>query len=217
LVRTSLIEDYGVNGNRLSVVGGGVNFSPLPELVERPPEAPPTALFIGEEFHRKGGDLLLRAFAQARLHIPNVRLRIVTRDPIPMGYSLENVEIFPSSWDRNVIADHYRRADVFVLPSRLETWGDVLLEAMSFGIPCVGVRGQAMEDIIQHEATGLLVDQSQTNDLAGALIRLLSQPAMRKRMGQTARAVVEKDFTWDRVVDRLEPALIAAANRSLQD
>jgi glycosyltransferase involved in cell wall biosynthesis len=217
LVRTSLIEDYGVDENRISVIGGGVNFSPLPELVERPPEAPPTALFIGEEFHRKGGDLLLRAFAQARLHIPNARLRIVTRDPIPMGYSLENVEIFPSSWDRNVIADHYRQADVFVLPSRLETWGDVLLEAMSFGIPCVGVRGQAMEDIIQHEATGLLVDQSQTNDLAGALIRLLSQPPMRKRMGQTARAVVEKDFTWDRVVDRLEPALMAAANRSLQD
>jgi glycosyltransferase involved in cell wall biosynthesis len=217
LVRTSLIEDYGVDENRISVIGGGVNFSPLPELVERPPEAPPTALFIGEEFHRKGGDLLLRAFAQARLHIPNARLRIVTRDPIPMGYSLENVEIFPSSWDRNVIADHYRQADVFVLPSRLETWGDVLLEAMSFGIPCVGVRGQAMEDIIQHEATGLLVDRSQTNDLAGALIRLLSQPPMRKRMGQAARAVVEKDFTWDRVVDRLEPALMAAANRSLQD
>lgn len=217
LVRTSLMDDYGVDGNRISVVGGGVNFSPLPELVERPPEAPPTVLFIGEEFHRKGGDLLLRAFAQARLHIPNARLRIVTRDPIPMGYSLESVEIFPSSWDRNVIADHYRQADLFVLPSRLETWGDVLLEAMSFGIPCVGVRGQAMEDIIQHEATGLLVDQSQTNDLAGALIRLLSQPVMRKRMGQTARAVVEKDYTWDRVVDRLEPALMAAANRSKQD
>lgn len=217
LVRTSLVNDYGVDGKRISVVGGGVNFSPLPEPVERPLDAPPTVLFIGEEFHRKGGDLLLRAFAQARVHVPNAKLRIVTRGPIPMGYSLENVDVFPSSWDREVIADHYRQADVFVLPSRLETWGDVLLEAMSFAVPCVGVRGQAMEDIIQHEATGLLVDQSQTNDLAGALIRLLSQTAMRKRMGQMARALVEKEFTWDRVVDRLEPALMAAANRSLQD
>ncbi len=217
LVRTSLVNDYGVDGKRISVVGGGVNFSPLPEPAERPLDAPPTVLFIGEEFHRKGGDLLLRTFAQARLHVPNAKLRIVTRGPIPMGYSLENVEVFPSSWNREVIADHYRHADVFVLPSRLETWGDVLLEAMSFAVPCVGVRGQAMEDIIQHEATGLLVDQSQTNDLAGALIRMLSQPAMRKRMGQMARALVEKEFTWDRVVDRLEPALIAAANRPLQD
>ncbi len=116
-----------------------------------------------------------------------------------------------------MIAGHYRRADIFVLPSRLETWGDVLLEAMAFGMPCVGVRGQAMEDIIQHEVTGLLVDQSQTNDLAGALIRLLSQPGMRQRMGQTARSLVEKEFTWDRVVDRLEPALMAAFHRPLQD
>lgn len=217
LVRTSLVNDYGVDGDRISVVGGGVNFSPLPEPVIRSHQSPPTVLFIGEGFHRKGGDLLLRAFAQARLHVPEARLRIVTRGPIPMGYSLENVDVFPPSWDRDVIAGHYRHADIFVLPSRLETWGDVLLEAMSFGIPCVGVRGQAMEDIIQHEVTGLLVDQSQTNDLAGALIRLLSQPGMRQRMGRTARTLVENEFTWDRVVDRLEPVLMAAANRPLQD
>lgn len=217
LVRKSLVDEYGVDAARVSVIGGGVNFSPLPELASRSLESPPTALFIGEGFHRKGGDLLLRAFAQARLHVPEARLRIVTRDPVPMGYSLENVEVFPPSWDREVIAGHYRRADLFVLPSRLETWGDVLLEAMSFGLPCVGVRGQAMEDIIQHEVTGLLVDQSQTNDLAGALIRLLSQPVMRQRMGQTARQLVENEFTWDRVVDRLEPALMAAFHRPQQD
>jgi glycosyltransferase involved in cell wall biosynthesis len=217
LVQTSLIEEYGVDADHISVVGGGVNFAPLPGPVSRSHDSPPTVLFIGEGFHRKGGDLLLRAFAQARGHIPDARLWIVTRDPIPMGYPMENVEVFPPSWDRNVIADYYRRADIFVLPSRLETWGDVLLEAMSFGLPCVGVRGQAMEDIIRHEDTGLLVDQRQTNTLAGALIRLLSQPEMRHRMGQSARALVERQFTWDRVVERLEPALIAAANRRAQD
>jgi glycosyltransferase involved in cell wall biosynthesis len=217
LVRKSLVEEYEVDEGRVSVIGGGVNFSPLPEVVRHSPESPPTALFIGEEFHRKGGDLLLRAFARARVHVPEARLRIVTRDPIPLGYSLQNVDVFPCSWDRSVIASHYRSADFFVLPSRLETWGDVLLEAMSFGLPCVGVRGQAMEDIIQHEVTGLLVDQSQTNDLAGALIRLFSQPAMRQRMGQTARQQVESEFTWDRVAERLEPALAAATHRPQQD
>lgn len=216
LVRNSLMGEYGVDGERISVIGGGVNFSHLPGPVSRSHDSPPTVLFIGEGFHRKGGDLLLHAFAQARVHIPDARLWIVTRDPVPQEYSLENVEVFPPSWDRNVIADYYRRADVFVLPSRLETWGDVLLEAMSFGLPCVGVRGQAMEDIIQHENTGLLVGQSQTNDLAGALIRLLSQPELRQRMGQSARALVERQFTWDRVVERLEPALMAA-NRRAQD
>jgi glycosyltransferase involved in cell wall biosynthesis len=216
LVRTSLIDEYGVDGERVSVIGGGVNFSPFPGPVSRSHHSPPTVLFIGEGFHRKGGDLLLRAFALARLHVPEARLWIVTRDPVPDGYPLENVEVFPISWDRSVIADYYRRADIFVLPSRLETWGDVLLEAMSFGLPCIGVRGQAMEDIIKHEDTGLLVDQNQTNNLAGALIRLLSQPETCLRMGQSARTLVERQFTWDCVVERLEPVLAAAANRRVQ-
>ncbi len=217
VVRNSLIEEYGVDSKRVSVIGGGVNFSPLPGPVSRSLETPPTVLFIGEEFYRKGGDLLLRAFAQARLHIPDARLCIVTRDHIPAGYSMENVQVCPPSWDRAVIADYYRRADVFVLPSRLETWGDVLLEAMSFGLPCVGVRGQAMEDIIQHNVTGLLVDQNQTGELTGALIRLLSQPNLRREMGDAARELVKRQFTWDRVVERLEPAMVSAANRRAQE
>lgn len=217
VVRNSLIEEYGVDRKRVSVIGGGVNFSPLPGPVSRLPETPPTVLFIGEEFYRKGGDLLLRAFAQARLHIPDARLCIVTRDHIPAGYSMENVQVCPPSWDRAVIADYYRRADVFVLPSRLETWGDVLLEAMSFGLPCVGVRGQAMEDIIQHNVTGLLVDQNQTGELTGALIRLLGQPSLRHEMGDAARELVKRQFTWARVVEHLEPAMISAANRQAQE
>ena len=207
VVKASLVEEYGVYSSTISVVGGGVNFAPLPVSVERNPDRPPTILFIGEGFYRKGGDLLLRAFAQARTQVPEARLLIVTRDPMPEGYSLENVEVHPVTWQREVIAEYYRRADIFVLPSRLETWGDVLLEAMAFGLPCVGVQGQAMEDIIQHEVTGLLVSHTQTNSLAGALIRLLTQPRLREQMGRAARSLVESQFKWDSVVQRLEPAL----------
>ena len=93
----------------------------------------PTALFIGQDFHRKGGDLLLSAFAQVRQHVPQARLLCLTKGPIPAELPLDGVEVFEAEWDRDLVKQLYHQADLFVLPSRLETWGDVLLEAMAYG------------------------------------------------------------------------------------
>ncbi|RME88071.1 MAG: glycosyltransferase [Anaerolineae bacterium] len=96
-----------------------------------------------------------------------------------------------------------------------ETWGDVLLEAMAFGLPCVGVFGQAMEEIIRHEETGLLVPPEDSDALAKALARLLSQPALRQRMGEAARQRVAREFTWARVVERIAADLPGVVEHEL--
>jgi glycosyltransferase involved in cell wall biosynthesis len=108
------------------------------------------------------------------------------------------------------VQELYRQSDVFILPSRLETWGDVLLEAMAFGLPCIGVYGQAMEDIIISGETGVLVAPEQVELLAEAIIQLFMQPDIRYRMGQAANLLVANEFTWDRVVERLSPILDSA-------
>ncbi|MFO7680221.1 MAG: hypothetical protein R6X34_09235, partial [Chloroflexota bacterium] len=66
LVRTSIIQDYGMAPEKVTAVGGGVNFAKLPQPVRRRETDTPTVLFIGKEFYRKGGDVLLEAFALAR-------------------------------------------------------------------------------------------------------------------------------------------------------
>ncbi|TLM77142.1 MAG: glycosyltransferase family 4 protein, partial [Actinobacteria bacterium] len=156
-VRASLVDDYGIPPDRVTAVGGGVNLAPLPVLVPRPANAAPTALFIGKDFYRKGGDLLLSAFAEVRRQLPRAQLLMLTEGPIPADLDLGGVEIIPPTWDRTLIQSLYRRADCFVLPSRLETWGDVLLEAMAFGLPCIGVTGEGMGELIADQHTGLLV------------------------------------------------------------
>lgn len=211
LVRESILTDYCVAPERVTVVGGGVNFLPLPDPTRRAASEPPTALFIGKELHRKGGDLLLKAFALTRSQIPDARLLLLTGDSIPAGLPLAGVEVVVPTWDRERIAALYRRADLFVLPSRLETWGDVLLEAMAFGLPCIGVAGQAMEEIIEHEHTGLIVPPEEVSALAVALIRVLSDPALRHRWGDAGRRRVEAEFTWDRVATRMAPILQRAS------
>lgn len=213
-VRASVVQDYGIAAERVTVVGGGVNFATLPPVNparHAPRHAPPTVLFIGKELRRKGGDLLLQAFALARQTVPEARLLMLTGDPLPNDLPQTNVEVIPPTWDRTVIAELYQRSDLFVLPSRLETWGDVLLEAMAYGMPCIGVSGQAMDEIIRPEQTGLLAPPGAAPALAEALTRLLTDANLRQRLGQTARRVVETEYTWDVVTARLLPILAQAA------
>lgn len=217
--RQSLLSDYALAPDRVVTVGGGVNF-PLPNSAPNAVGRPPTALFIGKDFLRKGGDRLLSAFALVRRRVPDARLVLLTREPIPAELPLAGVEQVAPTRDREAIADLYRRTDLFVLPSRLETWGDVLLEAMAFRLPCIGVVDTPMAEIILPGETGLLVspDPGDVADLAEAMVRLLADRPLRLSLGRAGRERVEREFTWERVVARMAPGLdaVAAEGRSLR-
>lgn len=205
-VRESVINDYGIPPEKVTVIGAGVNLIHLPKVDSFPNENP-TILFIGKEFYRKGGDILLEAFAQVRKEVPLAQLRMMTNGSLPNHSELEGVEVIPPTWDRDVVMRLYREANLFVLPSRLETWGDVLLEAMAHGLPCVGVHSDAMEEIILDGKTGLLVPPQDKDALATALIRLLSDSRARVRMGLAGRQRVESTFTWDGVATQISDIL----------
>ena len=213
LVRDSIIHDYAIAPERVTVIGGGINFVPLPSPVEHGPKAQPTALFVGKELYRKGGDVLLRAFAEARQVVPEARLILLTAGPIPSDLPQAGVEMVRPTWDREVIADLYRRADLFVLPSRLETWGDVLLKAMGYGLPCIGVMGQAMEEIIEPDVTGWLVPAGDVGALAKALVCLFESADLRCRWGGRGRVQAETRYQWPDVVTRLEDCIEQAIGR----
>lgn len=201
MVRESIVEDYSINPDKVIVVGAGVNYDPLPSIVRKEPGK--TLLFVGLDFHRKGGDIVLKAFELVKEQLPDAELLLLTRDRIPRDYSLEGVRLVSPTWDREKLAELYRIADLFVLPSRLETWGDVLLEAMAFGVPCVGVQQDAMAEIITHGKTGCLVPEMHPDALAEVLVELLSNQERIRTMGIQARKSIEQRFTWDLVVDRI--------------
>ena len=205
-VQQAIMIDYGVAAKRVTAVGGGVNFAELP-LHTVAPDIPPTALFIGKELYRKGGDLLLRAFALSRLQVPNAQLLLLTGDAIPSHLPLDGVTLIGPTWDRTAVANLYRRVHCFVLPSRLETWGDVFLEAMAYGLPCIGVDDEAMSEIIDHKKTGLVVPPEDVAALAQALVRIFTRPALRQQWGAAARRKVEIHYTWSQVVTKMIPII----------
>jgi glycogen(starch) synthase len=89
--------------------------------------------------------------------------------------------------------------DLFVLPSRVDSFGIVYLEAWAYGVPVVGCRAGGVPDVIDDGADGLLVEFGDVAGLASAIEILLADPERRRAMGARGRAKVETRYTWDRI------------------
>jgi glycosyltransferase involved in cell wall biosynthesis len=111
---------------------------------------------------------------------------------------------FTGSVPHTKVMDHFRQAEVFVHPS---VWGEpfplAVLEAMAAGLPVVATRIGGLPESIKDGETGLLVEPNDAATLADAIVRLLSDPELRKSMGKAARRRAVELFSWERVATDL--------------
>jgi glycosyltransferase involved in cell wall biosynthesis len=99
--------------------------------------------------------------------------------------------------------DFYAGIDLFVLPSRSDSFGLVFLEAWANGVPVIGYRAGGVGDVIRHDVDGLLVKCGDMDALAAAIQRLVSDRELRERMGRAGQERLARDFRWE---DKLEIA-----------
>lgn len=192
-VKGSLVADYGVDPGRVHVVGAGPNVVPAPG--EAPPAREKAILFVGRTFLPKGGPALLDAFRAVRLAHPDARLWIVSAAEPPV---LPDGAVFHGLLGKDALARLYARASVFALPTLREAFGLAFLEAMSFGLPVVAPRLEAIPEIVSDGETGLLVPPRDVTALARAIGGLLADPVRARLMGAAGRARVAARFGWDR-------------------
>ncbi|WP_051309512.1 glycosyltransferase family 4 protein [Desulfogranum japonicum] len=206
---SSFHNDFDVPYSRLEVVGAGINL-PEPIVTKEKNYSSPNILFIGMNFHRKGGPCLLDAFKQVKQEIPGARLKIVTAkkmDRLPDG-----VEYIPaidknSEYGMNQLLELYKWANLFVMPSLYEPFGIVFLEAMAHKIPCIGTRTCAMPEIINHGTTGYLVGLEDGRQLADTITDLLKSPATLKALGEAGYDRVKDRYTWKSVIDTMSSVI----------
>jgi glycosyltransferase involved in cell wall biosynthesis len=200
-VARSLVRDYGVDPARVAVVGAGANV--FPARAARRDDGK-TVLFVGKDFARKGGPILLDAFVRLRRAVPRARLLVAgPREPprLPPGaFHLGEVPF-------DELPALLSQTTVFALPTLREPFGLAFLDAMACAVPCVGTRIEAVPEIVKDGETGLLVPPGDAVALAEALERLLGDPARARAMGARGRARVAQRFVWGRVAERLERAL----------
>jgi glycosyltransferase involved in cell wall biosynthesis len=205
-LRQSFIEDFDQPESKVMTIGAGANLEQIPG---RPPERDfgrPRFLFVGIEFERKGGEVLLAAFERVRASDPRAELWLVGPEPRPTPAPgvrwCGRIKRDTPEGDR-AISRLYAEATAYVMPSRYEPFGIAFLEAMAHGLPCVGTSACAMPEIIEAGVTGQLVPPDDVDALADALAELTENPDLARRMGEAGRKRVGERFTWDQVTTRM--------------
>lgn len=166
-------------------------------------------LFVGRMEKRKGLRYLLAAYARLKWEYPQIRLIVVGPGKLDAASlsilgerALEDVEIVgPVPYDE--LPSYYRTADIFCSPATgAESFGIVLLEAMAAGRPVVASNIPGYASVVTDGGEGILVEPKDDQDLASALVRLITNPDMRRAMGERGRAHAQ-NFGWGRVAGRV--------------
>ena len=206
LVRHELAS-IGVPQDRIRVVLNGVNLEEFrPGEGDRRalglPEGVPLALFVGEiQSRRKNLDTLLRALVR----VPALHLAVtgaVRRSPYPRLASLLGVDRrVHFMGHRDDVPEMMRAADVFVLPSRYEPLGLVLLEALASGLPVVTAATVGAAELVNEDCGIVLSDPNDAGALGAALTSIVNDGEARLRIRTAARKVAEQ-HSWERTAEQ---------------
>ena len=202
----------GVSGKSVRVVPNAVP----PALMDDPARADgsePLVVTAARLMPYKGIDTLVEAMAIVHRSLPEARCVVV-------GGSQEGYEDYARTVERRIaelglkdvmeltgfVADphaYWQHARVYCQPSHLDTLPVAILEAMAMALPVVASDIGGLRDLVEDGVTGLVVPSRDAEALAAALLRLLSNPDQAKQMGTAGRERTERDFTLDRMSDRV--------------
>jgi glycosyltransferase involved in cell wall biosynthesis len=186
--KTSLVEDYGCREEDVAVIPPGT------DLAEYAPgnrdHELPRILFVGGDFRRKGGELLLQVFRD-RLRGRAV-LELVTESEVPPepGVTVHR-GVAPNS---EKLRQLYATCEVFALPTTADCYPVACLEALAAGMPLVTTRIGGIPDMVREGETGHLIARGDGPALGDALESLLEHPARRRAMGRAAREEASSRF-----------------------
>ncbi|MGP0070794.1 MAG: glycosyltransferase family 4 protein [Bryobacteraceae bacterium] len=199
-----LLDDGGISP--VEVIWNGVPRSPA-----RPPlSGRPTVVFAGRLVPEKGADVLIRAFATVRSHLPAAELVIAgdgeQRNRLQRlidELSLSSSVRLMGHLNRSRIEACFAAAWVQAVPSRWrEPFGIVAAEAMMRGTAVIATGSGGLNEIVQDGRTGILTPPNDANALAAALLRLLSNRDLAESLGACGREFALHNLTEDVFVDR---------------
>ncbi len=198
--KSSLMSDYSVPEEKIVVLPPGVDVEQWAQPPAGVREAHlegtgglPRVLFVGGDFERKGGTLLLDWFAERGQG--RCELHLVTRTPPAIQGSLPGLYLHTNLEANDPqLMQLYRESHVFVLPTLADCFGIASIEAMATGLPVITTRVGGVPDIIEDGQEGFLIEPRDGSALAAGLERLLEDAALRRMMGARAREKVLERF-----------------------
>ncbi|MDV3296061.1 MAG: glycosyltransferase family 4 protein [Brachybacterium paraconglomeratum] len=214
LVLEDLRGRFGLVGG--TAVPNGIALDKPPEKGVSPawwPGPGPVVLSLGRVEHKKGFDLLLRAFAdlvrrgavpsEAHLVIGGDGSALATLRGLAETMGVADRVVLPGRLGRDEVGAAIVRAAVFVVPSRVEAFGIVALEAWRGGCPLVMTSRGGAKDFVTDGVDGLVVDPEDVEALGVAVASVLANPERSRSLAKAGSQRV-RDFTWERIAGDYE-------------
>lgn len=213
--------DLRLDGDHVAILPHGMEYrarelSPSGQLTSAEQQTFVTVLYAGRFEGRKGTDVLLAAIPELCEKYRFARFVLVGEDRVlpdgsTLGGAFRSRHASTSFLDRVIFAgevsdtqleQHLRQCDIFVAPSRYESFGLVFLEAMMFGKPVVGCRAGGMKEVIEESVTGLLAEPGDVPSLVSALGALLGDGLKRSEFGRAGRHRYLQLYTREALIER---------------
>ncbi len=194
--KNGLAAEYGVPAGKITVIPPGVDVKAWEALgQQRRSDGPVKILFVGGNFQRKGGSVLLEAFRGLRQSLPaglQVELHLVTRDAIsPEQDVFVQNNLNPNS---PALRQLYSESHIFCLPTLGDIFPMALSEAGAAGLPIISTRLAGIPELVRDGEVGFLAAPGDVTALQGALQCLVENPALRVQQGQAALRLVRQEF-----------------------
>lgn len=208
-MRDSIVNDYGIDEQKVTVVGHGYCL-PEYEDFDKSRFEQPAILFVVTNWKKKGGDIVLKAFQLVKEQLPEVQLHIVGR--IPEGLSEpfgQKDVVYHGFLNKNKpeelekLIELYKKAAVFLLPSVYDPMPNITLEANYLKTPVVASNVCGIPEQVIDGETGFVIPDADPEKYAEKMLLLLNDQTLRYQMGTAGRRFVEKNFSWRVVTEKM--------------
>lgn len=194
-ISQSLTEQYGIHPEKVVCVYAGSNAKIFTENLSNDKYSNKNILFVGIDWLRKGGPLLIEAFEHILKTFPDAQLTIVGAEPELDNPRIQVVGNIPIDQVHN----HYKKASIFCLPTLFEPFGIAFVEALSHSLPIIATNIGAVPDFVIDGKNGYLIHPNDVESLVKALLKLLEDPEKCQAFGAQGRLLAEARYNWHSV------------------
>ena len=181
-------------------------------------EDAPVIVSIGRLVARKGSDQLIKAMPEVLKQFPKSKLLLAGTgnyqrrlEKLVRNLKVQDSVVFTGRVEHDLLPDYFRLGDIFAAPCRsryggleVEGLGIVYLEASACGVPVIAGKSGGAPDAVLDGKTGLLVNGRNHREVGSAVIKLLSDQALRQKMGADGRVWMEQLWSWEGIGARFE-------------
>lgn len=200
-LRKYMIGNMGINENKVHFVGGGCNVDTAKISLAKKERK--RFLFVGSDWKRKNGPLVVEAFLKLSKKYKDVELYVVCSENISKNLESKNNIKYLGKVTYEKLAELYNLCDYFVMPSRFEAYGIVFAEALIYGLPCIGKNCCEMPEFISNGENGYLIENNDVDELVSCMERLIINNELLVNNVRFKHEEYMRRYSWDAVAERI--------------